>query len=545
MKHKAQSTKHKAQSTKHKAQSTKHKALFVLFVTFISLSACRQEEKSSPEPQVQPTQDRLNFKNPDELKLAIQTINRSKDKKSTLSQIAAKYSPSGRFQSLNDYKSSLTSNLNQSAARQEALAIKADSLDELVPDPAFASLLNDKLEITVNGMVYKVTPRGTFYCPEEKLDKLYAILEDTQANAPQKRLMPEEHQIGDYLYQLPGDDDIYRYDTYVEATENNPTSARVTGTGCNSVEQPFACGNPLLNVPTTTFVGKPLRWCLLPEDAYCSLVTHTYGANTVVGKWIEGVVGRNEDFSEDFDGRNRVRVNLYNLNFVVFSTIGIKVKFQRQGWTGIWYKTNTEQLAIGWDALVFEVPFAYSAPTGLQPFPGKTFAKEVIKFPNFDVQVDAISYLDNRLMKSIFPDKDYDLYSNKTISDALNDLANQQLGDLSKKIWNYAKQEYAPHQVAAEQASTKAFRYFFPDKYVMALSRWETAYNNDSEINLTLDFNTIQIGYSGNGQEFEAWKNFIQPSLEKGAKSYTIKKASIFGAAKYNNTWKGVRIVKE
>lgn len=108
------------------------------------------------------------------------------------------------------------------------------------------------------------------------------------------------------------------------------------------------------------------------------------------------------------------------------------MKFQKKGWTGIWYKTEAPKLAVGWDALVFEIPFVYSTPAPYQTFPGKVFVKEVIKFPNFEFEANAISFLDDNLLG-----KNY--YSNKELSDALNDLAKQELADLSKKFGNMLK----------------------------------------------------------------------------------------------------------
>lgn len=79
----------------------------------------------------------------------------------------------------------------------------------------------------------------------------------------------------------------------------------------------------------------------------------------------------------------------------------------------------------------------------------------------------------------------------------------------------------------------------------MILSRWERTNDNQDVIDLLFDFNTIQVGYKGNATDFEAWKNFIQPALDKKAKSYTIQKASVYGGAYYDDRWKRIRVMKK
>ena len=507
------------------------------------LSSCNRKEQ--PDAVVVPKsalEPRLRFSDSEGFKEAINLINRSPDKNQASLEISRQYATGNGFASLADHKKSLSQSAASGRTTEEKNAMEEDSLDELVPDPGFASILNKNLKVQVGGLIYKVTRHGTFYCVEGKLEQLNEILKDYKPAVSDKK-------IADYLYEV--DSEIFRYDTFTEATDNSTaatktTNGRRSASGrtmrCNIAGQPIVCPRPPGCKPLwdgTTY----LPWLdpcnlFLPDDVYCQFSTSTYGANTIVGKGIENMFGRNDGVEENFDRNHRIKVKLYNFNYLVYSSIGIKVKFQKRGWTGIWYKQNCEKLAVGWDALIFEIPVAYPKPTGVQEFPGKTFVKEVIRFPDFNIDVDALTYLDDRILgKSV--------YNNKDISDALNNLAQEQLGDLTKKIWNFAEKTLDPQGVQSRESATKAFRYFFPDKFVMALSRWETTNNNQDVIDLQLDFNTIQVSYSGNGQQFDAWSNFIQPSLDKKAKSYTIKKASVYGAGKHSGAWKGIRVVKE
>lgn len=124
-----------------------------------------------------------------------------------------------------------------------------------------------------------------------------------------------------------------------------------------------SCGisQPSSNVPTA-----------LPASLYCSFPTYAYGAKTVVGGLLQGVFGVNSDRTENFNSDHRVKVKLYNFNYRVYSSIGLKVKFQKRGWAGFWDKRDCEKLVVGWDAMIFETPQVYSAPLPytMTSFPG-------------------------------------------------------------------------------------------------------------------------------------------------------------------------------
>lgn len=60
----------------------------------------------------------------------------------------------------------------------EPFVLSSDSVSNLIPDKAFGAVLNKDLEIEVAGIIYKVTPYGTFYTPANNIDSLYLHLND-------------------------------------------------------------------------------------------------------------------------------------------------------------------------------------------------------------------------------------------------------------------------------------------------------------------------------------------------------------------------------
>lgn len=86
----------------------------------------------------------------------------------------------------------------------------------------------------------------------------------------------------------------------------------------------------------------------------------------------------------------------------------------------------------------------------------------------------------------------------------------------------------------------------YPNKFVLALSRWEKTRDNAQEIDCLLDFNTCRLSYSGTiGGNFDFARNIVGPTYSNKSYSYKLKKASVYGAAKYNGQWKGIRILQE
>lgn len=475
--------------------------------------------------------DYLQFASVDNFTTTISKINKQGRENIILSDIIGTDDlkmPVKNFRSIVDNKLVLL-NRDASNARlntDELISLAEDSLDELVPDIAFATLLNEKLEIQVENIFYKITPHGTFFCDASLTNKLKEIV--GQNYEPMHEMM-----IDDYLYQVePG---IFRYDTYGEADENSVSvdeldqvdysNARLSTSPCGYVQPDGTSGY------------------FLSEEEYCSLKTYSFGAKTIVGKFIASIFGVNSYIKENFDSKHRVKVKFYNYNYVLYSSIGVKTKFQKKGWTGIWVKDETERLSAGWDAIVFEVPIPNMPKPPYSGFPTKGVAKAIYQFANFSVEADVITRLDNRIF-NLPPEKD--IFDNGDLSNALNNLSSNTLANLVKKTWNYAEKSLSYSQYAARREATKSWEQIYPSKIVIVMSRWEKSKNNEDVIDCNFDWNTIRLTYKGSLYgDIKLIDDFAKPSFTNRAKSYKVKKASIYGAAKYKGQLKGVRIVED
>jgi hypothetical protein len=493
----------------------------------------------------------LHFNNAEALKQAVQQLANTKAKSTKLEELrrsSGLMSTVGKFRSLNEVKDSLRSNAVFSRNSNGSSGVLArgtstdptEVFDELVPDISFASVLNEDLQVQVGDDIYQITPEGTYYTNILNKNALAAMLADSTADLSDHS---DEIKQDDYLYLVT--DDIYRYDTYAEAEKNLADLEPVT-LGGSDPAPPNPPDDPLYPVSTCA-VTQPSSSVPteLPSGAYCTFPTYGYGSKTIVGGWIGGMFGVNTDRTNNFDNSNRIKVKLYNFNYMVYSSIGLKVKFQKKGWTGIWDKKDCDKLVLGWDAIIFEVPQVYSRPIpyNISAFPngpvGRVIGNELFKFINFEVSANVISQLDQTLLGA-------NLYSSTDVENRMKGAINDKLGDIAKSVWTYAENQLAPDQVSFRSSVTKGFRMIYPDKFVMALSRWERAKENDGEIDCLFDFNTCRLTYNGSGQgDLNFGSNVLAPTYSNRSYSYTLKKASVYGAGLYRGQWKGIRILQE
>ncbi len=224
---------------------------------------------------------------------------------------------------------------NQPASNQQLVSEEKG----LVEDPLIEEMLNENMEVEIQGIIYKVTPYGTFVVTRDHYPQLIKILEEHKAlNEDLKNSTLYSKSTGDNLYEIG--EEIYLYDTFAiknpEAQLRGFPPVREEGEGSGGLG------------PTT-----PNYSAQIENRDYSSLPLINFGAKTIVGKWLEEVLGRNEVFEGEFSDDRRVKVSLHNTNFVFIKSLGIKVEFQKKNWIG-WSGTNCEQLRLGWEGIEFK-----------------------------------------------------------------------------------------------------------------------------------------------------------------------------------------------
>jgi hypothetical protein len=168
--------------------------------------------------------------------------------------------------------------------------------DTLIPNKDFARLFNSQGELEVGGYIVKVTPHGTYKFKKEKearFNMLYAS--NSSLNG---RLIEDDY------YQV--EPDIYYYDTYKKYSSD-----------VNYYE--YAPDNK--NAVAIRSYGS--------EPDFNSFTTFEADRHTVVGKWIQSIIGAKKDhtlYYEHTENR-RMRGSFYSYNYGVYVENGV------EGWT--------------------------------------------------------------------------------------------------------------------------------------------------------------------------------------------------------------------
>lgn len=375
-------------------------------------------------------------------------------------------------------------------------------IDDLVPDEYLARLLNKDRELKVGENILKITPEGTYICHISKYNRLKEILKSNIKYG-------DDNKAGSYKNIEPG---IFFYDSFATQAPSQKIDFSTVDTRRNSIKN-----------------GR-VTFEYLPKATYDAFETHSFGANTVVGGWIESAIGRREVQYIGLGGKQRLKLNFYNVNYVLFSSVGITAKAQHKTWIGWGGTLNVPQMRMGWDGIAIVTPIRNMPSPGL---PAVSFEKLQLG----DIGINVASY------------NTVDYWQNgwlndpqvRQISDAIDGKIQETFSSTLKKSYDLVYQKLAPQQVAWEKQYTDQFRLVYPDKMRQVLGRYEEVEENTSSMSKNFDWSTGIFSFSSNGTSFGPG-NF---GLAQGAIKYDIEKASVYVGVYYSGVWRGIRIVKQ
>ncbi|WP_299984788.1 hypothetical protein [uncultured Pontibacter sp.] len=195
--------------------------------------------------------------------------------------------------------------------------------DELVPDPYFASVLNDKREVAIGDHIFRITSDGTFMYKPGKT----ATLENLLANKGRMS----------HIKQKPAQDGLIEVEEglYLMSLENN--------TDDNTMPKPA-------DDPNDPGTGG-------------STGGGTGGLNVLPAKWCNdqggNVFGTNYTCEQEYaNGDRRIKGRFWSLNYGIYATIGSNTRCQNY-WGGAWWAENAAFISVKWD-----VDFQYKNDLG-------------------------------------------------------------------------------------------------------------------------------------------------------------------------------------
>ncbi len=357
--------------------------------------------------------------------------------------------------------------------------------NQLVTDNVFASMLNDRLEIEVEGTVFKVTPYGTFAFLPEKQERVYELIDSIDYG-----YSCGESIISEYFFLV--EDGILRYDTFGEVRDN-------------TVDIHYDLNN-------SPFVGN------LYEDIQTYYIEKRH---TIVGSFLQNTFGYSKTVNREFSSNRRIKVSFSCPNYLLLTYISASITFQKKNWIG-WSKTECERLVFGWDGLIttLNVPVSFPNPYTFQ-----------MGNPNWTSAQLKPHFSPNTYLTICIPEFQI-VY--------LNDKWNFKFG------YNYSFTDKDIHKVFKHGFDWLKNNYgtmgqvsVMPTPNIIYFGPEERQRTNAGHMDQTFDW-AVGASFTWDMSSPIGFQNFGTSPL-----SFNIKQASIYGKAFCDNRWLGVRISKD
>ncbi|MCC9065695.1 hypothetical protein [Flavobacterium piscisymbiosum] len=204
----------------------------------------------------------------------------------------------------------------------EAIIDHYDIAEDIIGDELFLSLLNEDAEIQVDDIIYKYTDQGVLFCNKEKIYELYHFMQIYQIKS---------------LSEI-GEMNVYGYPKFNPNGGLKQVTANITSFVDDKVTEnnSSALPKPISNESLTASIS-PIFNNVVDNLEVCNPKS----------PWLANLFGKTKVCTTNYESKRRVKLKYYNVNLFLAYSIGVKVKNQFRGWTGIWREENTNEVALG------------------------------------------------------------------------------------------------------------------------------------------------------------------------------------------------------
>ncbi len=398
------------------------------------------------------------------------------------------------------------------------------------------SLIDEGLSEFTDADLQEITNEELIYEPEDSIitDQYLASVLNSE----------REIMIGDKMYK-------YIEKGLVEYTPTDENEEIVRGYDYNSIPQDLpqgeriALGNDValitIDYNQGTISGVPVPnqngSITLVNDVTipASSVNRTkYTKENTGANWLQalisGYLGTNVTLVNEFDANHRMKLRMYNQDYILYRAVGFTVRMQQKT-LGIWWRKKAQEFRYGWSAI--EVEYKYDNPVFSPEVPPNPSGITRPKYPTTITKKFPYSNTDVVLFN--IPIVDYDLTTgdiNKLFATGLA----QVKGDIFSFMNSNPNQKDNPKGLFTIDNDARRILVVYPQGE-------EVAYNEGRDVvrwELQWFSGNCVIGFStgGNGWSTEV-KEFSQ------AVTCTILRGQIYAAVKYNNEWKACIIETE
>lgn len=380
--------------------------------------------------------------------------------------------------------------------------------NKLIPNKAFAKILNAKAEVMVRDTVYKISPRGTYFFPFSSLKDFEIRYEDYENM--------DGTLVADNLYQLS--DHVFRYSTF-DADEhddnllfddkNNGVNSDLNSN--NEISSPeVEFDSSVTKAPYLSTWGNQINWMSYPRE--------NISAYTVVGKLLERLFGRSRYYRYNYSNRVRFSARFYYYNYVIYSESGMSANTEHRPFL-FWKDINAEKICVGCRNVVYEMKIPASVPSGLPPQNYVCYSQEQIPMVG---NYGKVYYIFDRSIK----------YS---------ELMSMIKGPI-QSLYNELRRRTG-HDVS----EAKAFKFFVDSRVVVVVPSYYLEGTNSSYLvhtfyeQWTMGLSSINIHNMPQG--IMSWlSSFLEGSMS--VPRFTLKSGEVQAAAQYCGQIKAVTLYK-
>ncbi|MGB7786038.1 MAG: hypothetical protein WBL27_08060 [Salinimicrobium sp.] len=428
-----------------------------------------------------------------------------------------------------------------------------DDLEDVIGDEAFANFLNTKAEVQIGNDIYKYTDVGLFITEESNYDGLENYLQVKEisddllvpTSEDTKLRMISEVPEGGYTLL---ENEITYYRAPIDELEPYPYPQEpypYPGDGGDSGGTPSPEPTPTQTLEN--FLGT-LNQC----SASKGLFGDVFGTNRVC--------------IDRYENDRRVKTKAYNYDYGIAFNVGVKVKHQKKGWTGIWRKEDVDEIAMGVEYARFEYSFMPIFTQALQNLDFReTFISPLSSAPTSGVYHFSTNSYGNFVNVDYtytrYNPYPYELFQSDLIvevwsyNDLWDSLVNENINESTKSeklneyfwstIWSTTKSK-----IGKLVGGSQGGDYQMPDDIIYASKHptigkvqiFQTLKRrkyNDDKIEKTFDWGVgIQLSLSSKNN-FHLLKGNVEPADLQKPKKYH---ASLFGAVKRNGQWHGSKL---
>lgn len=377
---------------------------------------------------------------------------------------------------INDFYSTLS---KEQIVEVEKAGLIYEPEDDIIPDPIFAKIVNDKREVSVGGEIFRYTKYGVIiYSPEIEVSVLdtfdgneYSFLEDKQEVTIAQ---------GIRFVRI-----VYNEPTIIEDIE---TKAPIIEPGMN--------GDELVLKNGVRIGGDKLRY-----------VRYEKGGGDTSGfqKTVSGIFGTSVVATNYFNSKHRMKLRTFSQDYVVYTSVGMTVRMQHKR-LGVWWRRKAEEFRYGWTGV--ECHYTYAGPA----FPSG------VTLSNIDVINQPTSYYEKPLLLFTVPLIQYQVTDQK-IGKLLKNLLEKNQSRINS--WINGNPEYSsnPRSVFAADDSFN---------YSMIYPQYEEVSTDDGREQVNWDFRVhFQVGANIGSS--------IKPTFSpvKDPEKIEIRRGEIYAAVKY------------